>query len=120
MPRSALSFAFFASSQAKYFTAISVAQRVLDRHTLASSHWSVPVSAPKRGPRAVIREPTAANVPIKTRPEIIAFRPVLRFLAALANRLAQLSGSLRSDASPRGPSLRRIRRYYRTDPTRFS
>jgi hypothetical protein len=32
-----LSFAFFASSQAKYFTAIRVAQRVLDRHTLASS-----------------------------------------------------------------------------------
>jgi hypothetical protein len=37
MPRSALSFAFFASSQAKYFTAISVAQRVPVRHTLASA-----------------------------------------------------------------------------------
>ena len=37
MPRSALSFAFFASSQAKYFTATSVAQRVPTRHTLASS-----------------------------------------------------------------------------------
>jgi hypothetical protein len=37
MPRFALSFAFFASSQAKYFTAMSVALRVLDRHTLASS-----------------------------------------------------------------------------------
>jgi hypothetical protein len=36
MPRSARSFAFFASSQSKYFTEVSVAQRVLDRHTLAS------------------------------------------------------------------------------------
>ena len=33
MPRSALSFAFFASSLAKYFTALSVAERVPARHT---------------------------------------------------------------------------------------
>jgi hypothetical protein len=37
MPRSVLSFAFFASSQTKYFTATSVAQRVPYRHTLASA-----------------------------------------------------------------------------------
>jgi hypothetical protein len=35
MLRSALNFAFFASSQTKYLTAVSVALCVLDRHTLA-------------------------------------------------------------------------------------
>ena len=34
MPRSFLSFAFFASSQAKYFTDIGVSRGVLDSHTL--------------------------------------------------------------------------------------
>src|SRR4030095_2037995 len=37
MPRSVLSFAFFASSQSKYFTAYRIARCVPIRHTLASS-----------------------------------------------------------------------------------
>ena len=37
MPRSALSFAFLASSHAKYFTDIRVARCVPTRHTLASA-----------------------------------------------------------------------------------
>jgi hypothetical protein len=35
MPRSFLSFAFFASSQAKYFTGYRISRRVLIRHTMA-------------------------------------------------------------------------------------
>jgi hypothetical protein len=51
----ALSFAFFASSQAKYFTAIRVAQRVPIRHTLSS----VPVCPPVC-PKAIL-EPSSAS-----------------------------------------------------------
>jgi hypothetical protein len=37
----------------------------------------VPTSVPKRGPRAIIRQPTPAKLPIKNGPEIVDFRPVL-------------------------------------------
>jgi hypothetical protein len=55
MPRSVLSFAFFASSQSKYFTDIRVAQSVPNRHTLASGF-----SAPEPGPRTL---PTLTATP---------------------------------------------------------
>ena len=60
MPRSALSFAFFASSQAKYFTAISVAQRVPVRHTLASAPVCPPVcpNAVRRPSSGIQRQPS--------------------------------------------------------------
>jgi hypothetical protein len=51
-----------------------------------SPHSSVPKSVPKRGPKPVIRQPTPTTNPIKNGPEIVDFRPVLRLLAALANR----------------------------------
>src|SRR5437763_9310935 len=54
MPRSALSFAFFAR-QAKYFTAISAAQRVPATHTLASALVCPPVC-----PNA-LREPSSGS-----------------------------------------------------------
>jgi hypothetical protein len=41
IPRSALSFAFFVSSQAKYFTATSVAQCVPIRHTWSSQEGCI-------------------------------------------------------------------------------
>jgi hypothetical protein len=85
--------AFFASSQAKYCTDISGSQRVLDRHTLAPQS-SVAASVPKRRPRTVSRDPTPTKVSIKNGPEIIDFRPVLGFLAALANRRLQPLGHL--------------------------
>jgi hypothetical protein len=47
---------------------------------------SVPKSVPKRGPTTIIRQPTPTKRPIKNGPEIVNFRPVLRFPAALANR----------------------------------
>jgi hypothetical protein len=36
---------------------------------------SVPKSVPKRGPAAIIRQPTQTNDPIKNGPEIVHFRP---------------------------------------------
>jgi len=57
----------------------------------------VPAGVPKRGPRTVILEPTPTNVPIKNGPEIIDFRPVLEFPAALANRRRQPLGHLTAD-----------------------
>jgi hypothetical protein len=69
--------------------------RCVARHTLASG---VPKSVPKRGPTAIIRQPTPTMKPIKNGPEIINFRPVLRFLAALANRRLQPLGHLTANA----------------------
>jgi hypothetical protein len=59
---------------------------------------SVPKSVPKRGPTTIIRQPTPTNKPIKNGPEIVKFRPVLRFLTALANRRLQPLGHLTADA----------------------
>ena len=55
---------------------------------------SVPKSVPERGPEPVIRQPTPTTKPIKNGPEIVNFRPVLRLLAALANRRLQPLGHL--------------------------
>src|SRR5882762_2207437 len=55
---------------------------------------SVPRSVPKRGPRTIIPQPTPTKVPIKNGPEIIDFRPVLGFPAALANRRLRPLGHL--------------------------
>jgi hypothetical protein len=53
---------------------------------------------PERGPKLVIRQPTPTMKPIKNGPEILNFRPVLRFLAALANRRLQPLGHLTAEA----------------------
>ena len=81
-PRSALSFAFFAPSQAKYFTAIGVAQRVPERHTLASAQCArqCAQTRSKDGHSAA----NANQRPIKNGPEIINFRPVLESPASLS------------------------------------
>ena len=92
MPRSALSFAFFASSQSKYFTARQ--KSTMCAHGTRWRRLSVPTSAPKRGPRTIIRQPTPTKNPIKNGPEIVNFRPVLGFPAALANRRLQPLGHL--------------------------
>ena len=76
MPRSALSFPFFASSQAKYFTTYSGSTMCAHKAHIGISS-SVPTSVPKRGPTTIIRQPTPTKVPIKNGPEIIDFRPVL-------------------------------------------
>jgi hypothetical protein len=55
---------------------------------------SVPESVPKRGRATIIRQPTPTNDPIKNGPEIVDFRPVLYFVAALANRRLQPLGHL--------------------------
>ena len=55
---------------------------------------SVPASVPKPGPRTIIRQPTPTKFQLRNGPEIIDFRPVLEFLAALANRRLQPLGHL--------------------------
>ena len=56
--------------------------------------FSVPVSVPKPGPRTISRQPTSTKLPTKNGPEIIDFRPVLRFSVALANHRLQPLGPL--------------------------
>ena len=56
--------------------------------------YGVPTSVPKRGPRTINRQPTPTKIPMKNGPEIVDFRPVLWFLAALANRRLQPLGHL--------------------------
>jgi hypothetical protein len=63
--------------------------------------YSVPESVPKRGPTTIIRQPTPTKFLIKNGPEIDDFRPVLRFLAALANRRLQPLGHLTDPVSIR-------------------
>jgi hypothetical protein len=58
-------FAFFASSQAKYFTTCRIARRCPE-----GTHWhrlSVPKSVPKRGPQTIIRQPTPTKKANKKR-----------------------------------------------------
>jgi hypothetical protein len=62
--------------------------------THRQKHSSVPTSVPKRSPRTILRHPTPTERPIKNGPEIVDFRPVLSFLAALANRRLQPLGHL--------------------------
>ena len=59
--------------------------------------FSAPPSVPKRRPRIINPQPTPTKVPIKNGPEIIDFRPVLEFPAALANRRLQPLGHLTAD-----------------------
>jgi hypothetical protein len=54
----------------------------------------VPTSVPKRDPTTILRQQTPTRFPIKNGPEILDFRPVLRFRAALANRRLQPLGHL--------------------------
>jgi hypothetical protein len=75
MPRSFLSFAFFASSQAKYFRLQDITMCARKAHTGIGRN--VPASVPKRGPTAIIRQPTPTKFSIKNGPEIVSFRPVL-------------------------------------------
>ena len=51
-------------------------------------------SVPERGPRTILRQQTPTKFPLKNGPEIIDFRPVLGFPAALANRRLQPLGHL--------------------------
>jgi hypothetical protein len=62
---------FFASSQSKYFTDISVGQCVLDRHTLASRPCAQTRSEDRQSAA------NANQVPKKNGPEMVNFRPVL-------------------------------------------
>jgi hypothetical protein len=43
-------------------------------------------------------QPTPTNIPIRNGPEIVDFRPVLGFLAALANRRLRPLGHLTAEA----------------------
>jgi hypothetical protein len=61
---------------------------------------SVATSVPKRGPWTIIRQPTSAKFPMKNGPEIVDFRPVLEFSAALANRRLQPLGHLTLRPTP--------------------
>jgi len=93
MPRSALSFAFFASSQSKYFT------RILGYHDvcLIGTRWrrlQCARQCPKPGPPTINRQPTPTKPEMKNGPEIINFRPVLGCPLALANRRLRPLGHL--------------------------
>jgi hypothetical protein len=48
------------------------------------AHAGVGFSVPERRPRTILRQPTPTKLPTKNGPEIIDFRPVLKFPAALA------------------------------------
>src|SRR5258706_8791671 len=65
IPRSALSFAFFASSQSKYFTDNQLSTTCAHQAHVGIGQ-SVPKSVPTRGPNPVIRQPTATRQPKKT------------------------------------------------------
>ena len=72
IPRSCLSFAFFASSQAKFFTGFSdITMCACKAHDAIGA--SVPVSVPERSPVSIIRQPTPAKVVRKNRPETMRF-----------------------------------------------
>src|SRR5919109_2771504 len=93
MPRSVLSFAFFASSQSKYFTDNQVSTTcALQAHIGVG--FSVPASVPKLDPRTIQRQPTPTNLLIENGPEIVNFRPVLESRVTLANRRLQPLGHL--------------------------
>src|SRR4030095_16338466 len=66
---------------------------------------SVPRSVPKRGPAPIIRQPTPTKFPIKNGPEIVNFRAVLRFLAALAKPRLRPFGHLTDPVSVRASEL---------------
>lgn len=56
----------------------------LPHNRLPSNTFECARSVPKRGPKTTIRHPTPTKSPIKSWPEIIDFRPVMNFPAALA------------------------------------
>ena len=92
IPRSALSFA--CSRQLRRSTSPpSASHDVCLRGTRWHRLWCARQCAQKR-PKSVIRRPTPTTKQIKNGPEIVNFRPVLRFLAALANRRLQPLGHL--------------------------
>jgi len=74
---------------------VEVLHRLQDSMMCAhKAHVGVGLSVPKRGPATIIRQPTPTKFAIKNGPEIIDFRPVLEFPAALANRRLQPLGHL--------------------------
>ena len=106
MPRSARSFAFLASSQAKTFTQDSVAQCVPNRHTLASAKLYPETIYPARAGETATR--TSATLSRRVHPRacggnlvdlvrLLAIRgpsPRVRGKLALALVLAGLIGSI--------------------------
>jgi hypothetical protein len=76
IPLSALSFAFFASSQGELLHRDQRSPMCAFKAHIGFVILEWPISVPKRDPITITPHPTPTKFPIKNGPEIINFRPV--------------------------------------------